>query len=352
MSKTEKHIKKYLGTKIFREVGENEFEVLRIIKIKEFNNRIIIKNENDETWDVTMDQLVKEKFTSLTPYGAIGFSIVKSYLNTEKTKSTKDIIVTLYRKIDLDLSKDAVIGRQIPPYAICRQGINDFFYNIISDKEDHNYVGVSVTRDNCPANIPYDIIAGCDEVLSFDLINIYRDDTIDSILECLSEKKYNDVMDELYKTHCEQLGPKGVIIYNTKEEHFGWCKNIRKLLDINNFIVDFNTMCEIMAVDFPIDEHIIDSETEKTLDEEMTIFLSETLKQNITKTMIIDYWYDIDLADFNNTSYTLLKDIHDNVYIVVYTTEGKYLEKDLEEKKLKLDISSRLRLSFYNKYVD
>lgn len=349
MAKTNKIYKKYLGNILFREGEDEELEIIKIINISPFNDKITIRNEETrKASNVHFDYLNKHGFTSLKPYGHIGFSVVKMYRNQEKTEYNLDVIITLYKDIDLEVSNG-----KIPPYAICRQGIYDFFYDSISGKEYHDFVGVSVTRDNCPPNIPYNSIAACDEVIRYDLIAIYRNTTLDDIMECLNTKYYDDIMDSIFKKHCDQLGAKGVVIYNTKNEHNGWCKNIRKLLDINNFMFDYNTMCEITEVEFSIEQYLIDDEHGRfKLNKEITDFISKLVKQNIKESYAIKYWYDINLSDFNNTSHILLKDSNGDIYIVVYTSEGKYLESDLEEESLKMDVSDKLRLVFYDKYSE
>lgn len=351
MAKTNKEYKKYLGYILFKLTGENDenLEIIKIIRINKFNNKIIIRNqETKKASELHFDYLNRENYEALKPYGHIGFSVVKMYTNQEKTEYNLDVIVTLYRDIDLEIS-----GGKIPPYAICRQGIYDFFYDSISKKEYHDFVGVSVTRDNCPPNIPYDTIAACDEVIRYDLIAIYRNTTLDDILDCIKTKYYDDILDSMFKKHCEQLGAKGTIIYNTRDEHNGWCKTLRKLLEINNFMFDYNTMCEITEVEFDIKSYLIDDDYGRfRLNDEMIMFISKLVKQNIKELYAIKYWYDINLSDFNNTSHILLKDSNGDIYIIVYTTEGKYLETDLEEEELKLDISDKLRLAFYDKYSE
>lgn len=349
MAKTNMAIKKYRGYKFFKELENGEIEIIRLMGICLFNDRVHIMNEETKEWK-TVNYYTLKEYTPLEPYGVLGVSVVQC--NMSDKYSMEDVIVTLYKKIELEISKQITT---IPPFAICRQGVSDFFYNMISKKEDHGIVGVSVTRDNCPSNIPYDMMAACDEVKSFELIHLYRDDTLDTMLLCLGYdlSKCNDTLDKLYKTHCYSL-PIPVVeqdtIYKNLEEHSGWCKNLRKLLTMNNFIVDFNTMCGITGVDFILEDCLISEGEDKKLNPEVLMFFCKTFHVNAVDTFVIQYGYDIDLADFNNQSYTLLKDVKDIIYIVVYTTEGEYLEKDLEEKQIQMDVTDRLRLSYYDKY--
>ena len=79
-------------------------------------------------------------------------------------------------------------------------------------------------------------------------------------------------------------------------------------------------------------------------------YFSYVFKVNMNSTMIIKYDYDIDLADFNHTNYILVRDNTQSLYIVVYTVDGEYIEKDLEDESNKMDFSDRYRLAFYNKF--
>ena len=66
--------------------------------------------------------------------------------------------------------------------------------------------------------------------------------------------------------------------------------------------------------------------------------------------MVVKYDYDINMADFKNSNYTLLRDNKNITYIVVYNVEGEYLEKDIESELNRLGVADRIMLDFYNKY--
>lgn len=359
MAKTDVGIRKYRGYKFFRESEDGEIELIRIMAVSLYNNKVQIRyEETGKRKLVNFYTLKDDGYTALEPYGVMGVSIVKCFLDKEKKQMTDDVIITLYRKKELDIGSQCR-ELSLPPYAVCRQGINDFFYNMIATDPDHGLVGISVTRDNCPANIPYDMVCACDEVKTFNLIHLYRDDTLESMLSCLGvdEAICNETMEKIYKGHCDNLmlpEDQKKKIFEEQEEHSGWCKNLRELLIQNSFITDFNTMCGITALDFNLEDYLVkkeEDEVDNKLNPEALEFFRNTFKVNAVDTHVIEYGYDIDLADFNNTCYTLLKDIQDKLYVVVYTVEGEYLEKDLEERNLRMDVSDRLRLSYYNKYA-
>ena len=333
MSKTTKSINKYLGYKFFKEQEDGSFDIIRVISISEFNDDIKIMKENGDCKKVKFESI--KGYTPLEPYGLATFTIVK-------VGERKDTIVSLYKHLDIKLGN-------YEPYALCRQSVTDFFYNLISQKIDHDLVGVSVSRDNCPTNVPYHMIAACDDVILSEGVNLYLDDNVESLLKCVKLKRYDAVLAELYKEHCIATGN----ISNTlRNKHHGWCKDLQTLLNDNNFIVDLNMMDNVTSVDFPIEEVLVDGDNCKSLNNDALQFLRDSFKVNAVKTIVIEYGYDIDLADFNNSNYVLLRDSLYKLYIISYVVDGEYIERDLETEAIKQDVTTKLRLSFFNKYKD
>jgi hypothetical protein len=110
----------------------------------------------------------------------------------------KDVIIACYRMIDLKLNINE-------PFAICRQSINDFFASTLYPDKD--IVGVSVTRDNCPAEIDYRLMVAANTVFKQDMIHIYYEDTIDDILKCATHLKvYNRTLNNLQESYINSMG--------------------------------------------------------------------------------------------------------------------------------------------------
>lgn len=357
MSKTSKIMNKYLGYKFYKEQEDGSFTIIRIIKLEEYNDKVVIRNEetgNSKT--VTFASL--KSYTPLKPTGVITFSNVKIYSNENKTSYAEDVIVCLYRIIDIELDQN------IPPYAICRQNINDIFYNLLSNKEEHDIVGLSISRDNCPTNFDYRMMAACDEIVNYQMVAIYIDDTLDDILKCVNIKLFDKSLYNNFKIHMKTKNPMWSEEIDKNNPHKklsdnGWCRDLKSLLIDNNFITDLNTMRNITEFDFDISEDIItvdckspDGEPyqKQILSDQCMMYFSYVFKVNMNSTMIIKYDYDIDLADFNHTNYILVRDNTQSLYIVVYTVDGEYIEKDLEDESNKMDFSDRYRLAFYNKF--
>lgn len=332
------YAKRYLGYKFFKESNDilNGFEVIRVRKVKDNTNITCIDLDTNTNHKFTLDEL--KEFTPLEPYGVLSVNIVE-------INGQKDVVLILYKMIEL-----RIMGMN-SPYAICRQSINDFFADYVyTNPMDNNLVGISCSRENCPANIDFAELAAQDRILESEIVYLYRDDTLDTILQVIPLlSKINKVLDSLLWEH---LKAKQVPSFNHIEYDDGWCANLRTLLRENNFMADFNSMCDITEVDFDLSNYL---STRESGVQELTypalLFFDEVFKVNAVQTRVIKYRYTIDLSKFNNTNYVFLRDKTGDVYLVVYLVSGEYLEKELEEKINKLDVTERLQLTYYDKYA-
>ena len=351
MSKTNKNIKKYLGYKFYKmkEDSSDEVELIRIININDFNDKVIVKDlDTNETKKLLIDSL--KGYTPLEPTGFVIFS--KIGMKDIGISYDTDVLITLYRLFDIKM-------RIFEPYAICRQGVADFFYSMISNNPDIDLAGISCSREDCPANVRYDELAACDKVFEQITVNFYLDDTIDDLLECINTQVFDDVLERTYEQHMLSLNP----LYNKEGDKniskHGWCRNLKTLLIDNNFQNDMDTMRNITAVDFKISDHlknkIVQSNGEELsidyLDDDLLKFIANTFRINIKDNAIaIKFDVDVDLSDFNNNNYLLLRDTDNITYIISYVVDGEYREQELVEENSKLSATDLLRIQFYNKY--
>ena len=343
--KTDKIVKKYLGYKFFKSISEDSVELIRIIKVSEYNNIVTVKNlDTNKTEDIEFEKI--KSYTPLEPQAFV--TISKVGIKDSGGRMNYDVIVSLYRMIDIKLDINE-------PYAICRQSINDFFYSYINPNPDHELAGVCVSRDNCPTNLPYEIMASCDEVFDFVIINFYLDDTINGILKFIDTTKFDKVLNGLFIDHMRAINP----IYNVKGEtrksHDGWCRSLETLLMENNFQTDMDIMRNVSSVDFSVEDYL-DKKMENDIEisylkPELLKFISNTFKLNIKPNAIaIEFGVDIDLGEFNNINYILIRDNKNKTYIISYVLDGEYREADLVEKENTLSGIDKLRLQFYDKY--
>ena len=329
--------KKYLGYKFYKENEDGTFDIQRVIGVTESGNKHI-RLYNESNGIISKKQISDLRgYTPLEPFGLASFNIISI---GQKDKKMKDVMVLIYKKLNLQLG-------DYEPYAICRQSVVDFFNDLLcNNPENNNLVGISISKDNCPTNVDFAMLAACDDVELCQVVNFYRDDNIESLLRCVYINRYNNVLENLNKEHC--TNPVDLM----KNEKDGWCKDLNTLLTINNFMADFNMLCGVTGFDFDLTEELIDREDGvKELSRRALVFFDLVFKVPAVQTRVIEYDYTINLAEFNNSNYTIIRDINNKLYIVVYLVEGEYLESELEKEAQKLSISDKLRLAFYNKYL-
>ena len=348
--KTDKKISKYLGYKFFKnkEGSDTDVNLVRITGISDYNNEITITDlDTNKSSKVKFEDL--KSYTPLEPVGFVSFS--KVGMKDKNGRMNKDIIVSLYRMLDIKLNINE-------PYAICRQSINDFFYAIIAPNPDHELAGVCCSRENCPEGMPYYAMAACDEVEDFTIVNFYLDDTILNLLDFINKDKYDKVLNALYVDHMRSLNPAYSVKGDQRKSHDGWCRNLEMLLTENNVQTDMDAMRNITSVDFDVEEYL-DKKVEKDdievnyLKPELLKFISNTFRINIKpNAMALKFDVDIDLGDFNNINYVLIRDNKNNTYVISYVLDGEFREAELIDEENTLSGIDKLRIQFYNKYHD
>ena len=339
-----------VGYKLFKEY-EDSLEIIRIIKVKKSSiydipNEITIKDEGTGVIkEIKVDSL--KGYTPLEPDGYMTFNIVS--VADSNGNLSNDVIVTASKVLNIK------IGDTIP-FAICRQSITDVFYNLLCKDESEMIAGLSINQNSCPSNFDFRLMLACNDIVYSEHINFYRTDTLEDILNMVRVQKFNKVLNSLYKTHIETVKDPSL---SFKREDKGWCKDLKTLLKENSFQNDINEMLGITDVTFEIDKYLIEKPlivhgeekgTFASCSDELRLWLSSIFKVNISECTFLEFGHDINLADFNNARYFLLRDKTNKLYLVVYTCDGEYLEADLENEAEKKDFSSEFRLNFYNKY--
>jgi hypothetical protein len=329
-----------LGLKLFKQKeNSDDFDIIRVTRIYN-TEKVRVTDSEGNNIKKTLEEIRDEGYTVLQSIGVVSFSTVTIGKNS-------DVIVTLLRRVD------ALTGLTVP-CVICRQSVTDFFYNILAQEYDHGMVGVSVSDKTCPSNIEYAQLLACNDITYSDMVNIYYDDTIDSLLQCINEVKFNDVLRELYSKHVEAVNNP---ILKLKKFDSGWCTDIKTLLVSNNFWIDVDQAFNITDVDIDLDNYIIEKKDEagmayESLKPEVLKFFSHTFEINMVDCIITPYGYDIDLGEYHNENYVLIRDSKEKLYIVVYRVEGAYLEQDIAIQKEKEHLADSLGLKIFNKYKE
>lgn len=340
-------INNMLGFKIFKEEGD-DLLIYRITKIKNYKDgteptSITVKNlDTDEEKVVNVEEL--KGFTPLTPDGYLTFNQVHIINNG---KVYNDVVITASKILNLK------VGDTIP-YAVCRQSCTDIFYNLICKTEDDMIVGLAVNQDDCPTNFDFRQILACDGVDKTQYVNYYRTDTLEDVMPMIKTHGLNSTLEKLYTEHVKASKNTAAMF---KKEDRGWCKDLDTLLRENSFQADIDQMLGITAVDFKVEDYIVtaplpgkEDQEYETVTDDLKSWLASTYNANINNISIVKYGYDIDLADFNNSRYFLLRDNTKTLYLLVYTIDKDELEVDLVNKANEPDLSTKFRLEFYNKY--
>lgn len=338
-------IKSMVGCKIFREVDEDTIEVYRIKKYSNSENAVVCVDEDGNL--KYLDQADLKKYHILSADGMLMASIVK--VKAENGRVFKDVIVSVSKVLEIQ-------SGMFQPYAICRQSINDIFYNLMSQGEDDTMAGLAVNRDDCPAGFDMGMMMAADEIVKSEVVYFYRKDTLEDIYPFLKIKDYDKVLSDLYTTHVntvKNIDPTAMM----KKEHAGWCKNLKLLLEQNNFQSDINQMLGITDVTFNLEDYIVETPLPDeskggyyTVPDDLKLWLSGAFRIAINDLTVLEYDHDINLADLNNARYFFLRDNQKKLYICVYTITGEYLQSDLEDQYNKASFIDEWRIDFVDKY--
>lgn len=339
-----------LGYKLFKELEDGSIDLIRITKIKKRANgevkELLVHNiGTDEYKTYKTNNLDKiSEYTPLEPDGVCTFSIIT--IGNEKQGFSKDVLVTAAKFLNIKIG-DAL------PYAVCRQSITDIFYNLLCTSENDMMVGLAVNQDDCPTNFDFRFMMACSGVEYMTMVNFYRSDTLEDILKLVNTLKFDNVLDSLFIEHAANNSKYPEVMMKSK--HKGWVRSLKALLYDNNFQEDINQMLGITDINPKIEEHTVtktlaNNEEYTSLDEDMIQWLSYIYKLNISNATVLEYNHDINLGEFNNARYFLLRDPSKKLYLIVYTLDGEYHATDLEAQLEKKDFSEEFRINFYNKY--
>lgn len=280
--------------------SENTYEIL---SFKNRENANVRNLETGEKKTILVKDIV-EKYTLLNPVGYIGFNIVDLKANLQ------DVIVSLFKPEDLE-ETPAI------PYAICRQCIVDFIYQQIDPKSE--MLGISVSKDTCPANVDFSYMLSCDKVHSGTMIAVYLDYSLDKILSFIKTKDFDNTlyatMMDYAKHQSDKFGNFMYINITNQDCYNGYCKSLKILLETNNFMHDFYRAFNIYNLDFDF----TDRDNTALTNEEAEV-VSTLLCKNINSSVIVKYGYDIDLTNLSN-SVILVADKNAKLYAIAYTED-------------------------------
>jgi len=283
--------------KFYRIKEDDSIEFLRLIRVKN-EDCFVMLNSDKEKIKLTADQL--SKYVKLRPDGYINYSIV--YLDA----GIRDVIVSMFRRVDIE-------DGDVIPYCICRQNIFDLFTNNFVKDNKTQFVGCSVSKDTCPADIDYKMIMGCNSIIENINISMYVDDTLDDLLEPITLLNFNDI---LFKNYIKN-----------KDSHIhGYCKSLKELLYMNNFMYDVLKAFNIIKVPFTVLVYPDSNE----LHEQHRKLLENYFKVEMFKTFVVPFTKEIDLKKIER-DHVIISDNNDNIFIILYD-KGDFIDINSERQ--------------------
>lgn len=294
--------KSYVGVKYFREI-EDDTEIIRVVNDKDPSNFKCKPEGSNNNIRMSKKKLLDE-YTRLTPDGIIYFNIVD-------VGEIQDVMIMMYRREDIEKKSNT-------PYIICRQNITDLFANTINPDYNNLIVGLAISEKSRPEKVPMETLLACDGVKKICAVNIYMDDTLDSILKMIKSKDYDNVLTGLFVDHIRYKYEDDMHEYLMKRVVDGYSKNLRCLMEDNEFMYEFYTGFNIYPVNFTITEGELEKQTMLL---SHSLMMSTILMRKIISTLVIPYDKSIDLKRIER-DYALIVDKSDKIYIVAYTYNG------------------------------
>lgn len=335
---------KSLGKMCYKYLSEKDesLELLRIVGLG--GNDVYVKViESEDKSKIANKEKVKfetlcEEYTFLSPDGVITFSDVNvgtRNTDTGNRLSVSDVIIAQYRTSDM-------LAGNTEPWVVCRQNITDLYSQMLVGSVDDALVGMSSTKASMPAGIDYEIMMACEGMNKSIMVNFYLPDTLEDILSIIKTQPFDNILEANLIDHIRsmesKLNRKLRLKPGTKSVD-GYCVTLEQLLKENNFWYDVEQGLNIISLD-----KVIETNEDNSLTEDLRYIISTILKQPIASSIVIKYDMDIDLEEFKNSKYILIRDANKDLYVIGYTTLGEYIEPDMENEQIKKEIESIMGL--------
>lgn len=319
-----------VGRKFYRYLDENDESSLEIIRVAGVQNVESIKIMYEDGTVKKIDpNYVLDNYRAIKSDGIATFAIVS--IDDGYGNLTNDVIVCLYKQSEIDSGNNM-------PYAVCRQNVNDIFYEYLSaDSNKTLYAGCSVSVDSIPAHLDLNVMLQCVSVDRYYTVQVYMDDSLDDILKMVKTSKYDEVLKGIQGTYVRNYEAiHGKPVAKGRKSYHGYCDSLKTLLEENNFMYDFNTCFGIVTLDFKV-ETIDDNETCRLHGSLLRPFM-DTIKKNVKTTYVVPYDKTIDLSNIK-MGYVITKDKNNDMYVIGYLEEGEYVILNVDEQ----EVSDQLR---------
>ena len=298
-----------LGTKYQIFEGE-ELKVRRVIKAKN-ENTYVLKEDGVEENIIVSDKDLADKYVRLIPDALLNIMITKeeSYENND----VNDVYFCINKTTDITLGANE-------PVLILRQNIYSKFKNISAAGFGDVYIGECGTI----VNSSKEELA---EFMTFESIEkqcsiaLYLDDSESDILECIPNKFKKDINNTL----CSIKSSMPPMCKGTTE-------TIEQLWSENDFIGNYKSIFNIVAIDFPIvlGEESYNAEGDIIINDKQKKRIEDILRRYISNIKVIKYDKDIDISKIVNTQHVVVSDSENKIYLIAYSVDGYYAEDESE----------------------
>lgn len=275
--------KPIVGTRYYRYVNDRPIQI-RLLRIK--NDNCYVVESYGQRFNMTKAEF--KTYTKLHPDGYISFSVAML------EDGVKDVIAMFFRKQDMT---------QLFPFAVCRMNIYDMFTNAINNEEGIMYIGCSVNRDSCPPDVDFNLTRACNGTEKDDVVAVYIEDTLDSILHLINSVPYDTVLYTLSV---------GYISDKTR----GVCSSLKQLLEENHFMNDVYYGFKELPVQFKYIPEVAG---------DLIHAVEDVIKHEMINPVWTKFDRDIDLDKIED-KYLIIRDIEDSLFIVSYE-EGEYVNR-------------------------
>ena len=282
------------GTKYYRIIN-GVVQIIRIINIKNQNAFVCMRDEfykgqksirPEITFTLNREDLAG--YNLLLPAGQICLTNVKT------TDGIPDVLLVA-AKIETDSAAVANTAASVKfgdIFAICRQVVVDIFAYMAAANSKYTYVGLSISRKTCPANIIFEnIFANCVPDDKGQFINIYQQDNIDQILGFFKTSTSDEILMKNTQLIKDCIGVEKSVEDLVKNNEF--IHDIQAMFDIipmNNVTIKYEDNMYILSdVDLSRMEYVIKCRMKDIVIMEYTHFISEEeLSEDYAHIKIVD----------------------------------------------------------------
>lgn len=309
------------GTKLFKVNEDDSITLIRVTK--SLRDEVFLCKDTEGTKLIFDIETLNEKFIVIRPQACIQF-IIGEGSGEKSNENIEDVLVMLYRRAEIDTKSKL-------PFGVCRQTITDFFATALNQDPSYQYIGMSLTANSIPEGVRMEDVLTCNKIIEQYAIAAYMDDNLNTMISFLGSKARKRLDAVIHNAHCniDRYNKRIDDMIKRGEDNIpykllGCSRDLKSLLDDNNFMLDFLMGFGIYAVKLDIKSIYTSDGTSVPVT--MLPSLSFLVTENIISGEILKYSHDIDFAYFDQygVKNMIVSDLNNEIYVITYKTEGKY----------------------------